>query len=582
MCGIVGFIGKNAVNKVVENLKNLEYRGYDSCGVAYFDNNEIKTKKSLNSIDSLKKDCSFLNDKEIAIGHTRWATHGKPALENAHPHLSFSKNWCAVHNGIIENFAELKNKFFKNTTFYSQTDSEIVPNLVEHFGNDINSVIKACNIMTGSFALALINKDNDKIFVAKRNSPLFVSVSNCEVMCASDSYCFEDKAKYFELKDNEFAEITKDNVVFYNKFFKKINKRSYVLNKTNYCLEKTKYPFHMIKEINEIPNCIESIYSFYKSNLPKIDIDIKDIERIKIIGCGSAYHTGLIGANYLEKLLKIETNVFVASEFRYSSPILNEKTLTIFVSQSGETADTIACVKQAKKFRCKTLGIVNAENSTIARLCESNIFMKCGREIAVATTKAFVNGVLAFFLLANYFENNLNCALKSLKKIKKNIETILNSYTPTKLIDILSKKDKCFFIGRNLDYFISMEGCLKLKEIAYINCSCFASGELKHGTLALIENDTYVFSVITDSRLKEKNISNIKEIQSRGGKVIILTNIDNLEVENCEIIHFKKVDKNLDILSAVIYFQLISYYTTTKKGLNPDKPRNLAKSVTVE
>lgn len=581
MCGIVGTIGKNAIENVIDKLKILEYRGYDSCGVSFIENNQIKTIKSIKSIDNLKVLCKNISSSNICIGHTRWATHGEITLENAHPHISQNGIWSVVHNGIIENYIELKNKYLKDVKFYSQTDTEIIPNLLEKYCTNIINFITTCNMLKGSFAICCINKTNaNTIYIAKNKSPLYIGYNNKHITIASDLYTFNKGDLYYEMKDMEFAKITNREIVFYDKNKKIINKKTYIVNFETTNNLNNEYEHYMLKEIHEIPSKINNVLKYYKNFNFDFDFKKEDINNIYIIGCGSAYHTGLIGGNYLLNDLKIPTFCFIASEFRYSSPVIDKNTLCIFVSQSGETADTLACMEICKNKKAHLLSLTNVENCSLKFGCKNNLYMCSGKEVAVATTKAFTTGVIVFYILSKVLKNIKFSTIKqNILKLKKSIESIIINQDISNFASQFTNLKECFFIGRNLDYYVSMEGALKLKEIAYINCLAVASGELKHGTLALVDNDSVVFTSITQNYLIEKTMSNVKEVESRKGKVFIITT-KNIKGDN--VIKLPSTNCELDCLCVVTFYQLLSYYVSTQKGISCDKPKNLAKSVTVE
>ena len=579
MCGICGYIGGNPKQNVIEKLSLLEYRGYDSCGVGFFSGNKIKIIKSTKKIDDLSQKIKNEDIKNLVIGHTRWATHGEPSEINAHPHISPDGRWAVVHNGIIENHDYLKKRYLNGTNFYSQTDSEVIPCLLSKNDNNILSFITVCNMLKGSFAICAINNlEPDRIYVAKNQSPIYVGIKSGEALCASDTYCFKDYPYYYSLEDGEFALLKKDKVTFFDKTGKIILKNPQNVKKENDFLYGKKVKYFMEKEINEIPFAIKNLREYYLKNGVNISFCKDDIDRIMLVGCGSAYHSALIGEFYLKSRLGIEVTTHIASEFRYSDHIISPKTLCIFVSQSGETADTIASLKMVKG-KCHTLAIVNNEHSTLSLNCDNSMYMLCGREVAVCTTKAFVNGTLALYILANYLTGDL-CKIKRLSLLEKNIKDFLLTDNVTEQIaEKLKDKKDCFFIGRNIDYPLQMEAGLKLKEICYINCLSIPSGELKHGSLALIENNTICFASVTQKRLLEKNLGNISEVKARGGDVYLVTT-NKTDYENK--IEFKHINSELDVIELSVFYQLIAYKVRIKKGLSPDKPRNLAKSVTVE
>jgi len=583
MCGIVAYIGNNTKDKVISSLKKLEYRGYDSCGIAYFEKDDIKTKKVSGKILELENELKRVNVFSPCIAHTRWATHGRPTVENAHPHHSNNNMWYVVHNGIIENYSQLKKEELNGFKFYSQTDTETIPNLCSLFGNNLVAFYKAVSLLEGSFAIAGMNKNEKKIYLAKKNAPLYVCKNNDEIICSSDIICFEKGSEYFELKNGEFAEIFDNkDIIFYDKNLNEIKKKSMTIKHDIQDIVLDTFEHHMIKEIFETPKVYERLINKYKDTSELSKLDKLDFNKIKIIGCGSAYHTALVGAIYLEQQLKIETNCYIASEFKYSNPIIDNKTLCIFISQSGETADTLACVDLVKKHHGHIVSITNTTRSSLARKSKIVLDMQAGIEIGVATTKAFNAGVIVLYILANYLKNK-KIPFNSIKKLKTETENILGSLEQEKHIaQLLKDVEKTFFIGRNIDYMIAQEGCLKLKEISYINCSAFPSGELKHGTLALIEKGVYCFAISTNKELQAKNFSNFQEIVARQGEIIYIgsNNIQPFTTKNSII--FNHISPDLDVLLAVTIMQLIAYYTTINKGYNPDQPRNLAKSVTVE
>ena len=586
MCGICGYIGENVKEVLLEKLTMLEYRGYDSCGIAFIDDKKLlKVVKSTEKIDNLREKLEDVEIKNIGIAHTRWATHGGATIENAHPHLSPSGKWAVVHNGIIENYNDLKQKYLSNDHFTSKTDTEVISHLLDKNENNIYSFMVTCNMLKGSYALCCINNQNNDMYLAKLKSPLYVGISKNGVLCASDTYCFDvNYNSYYELNDYEFALCKKEKIIFYNKNGKVIQKQP-IKNKIIEYISVKKFDYYMEKEIREIPYCIDNLIDYYSLNgCPNFNFDMKSIDNIKLIGCGSAYHTALIGEKYFKKEFPdIETNSYIASEFRYSKNKITNNTLCIFISQSGETADTIACLDIVKN-KCKTIAIVNSQNSTLRYKCKNSIFMHCGKEVAVATTKAFVNGVIVLYILSKILKNKNFCVLKrNLTKLKNNISRIIKNNEINQEIEKISNelvyKNDCYFIGRDIDYPLQMEAGLKLKEISYINCLSIPSGELKHGSLALIDKNSIIFCSITQKRLLEKNISNIKEIEARNGKVYVLSTV---KTEHKNTIKFNHINDDLDVLQLVVFYQILAFKVCIKKGLSPDKPRNLAKSVTVE
>lgn len=604
MCGIVGYVGKqNASDVLISGLKKLEYRGYDSCGVSTITDGVFSTYKTTKRIDNLEK---LIDNKEksfIGLGHTRWATHGGATDNNAHPHHSNSGKFMVVHNGIIENYLELKEMLSKNGyTFYSETDTEIIPNLIEFYfkGNLLEAVKKATDELIGSYALGVMCLDlPNEIVATKRNSPLIVGVGKDENFIASD---FSAILKYTDeictLENNEFAVLYEDRVEFYDNNLKKYPKELKRIDLTNEDTEKNGYNHFMQKEINENTLTIKNTVSEYlKDEDIKFDFDIpeevlKKIKHIHIVACGTAMHAGLNGKNIIEKLTRIPVIVDVASEFRYRDPIIDKDDFAIFISQSGETADTIACIELVKSKNVNFLSIVNVKESTIDRMSDNVIYTKAGPEIAVASTKAYVAQVCAIDLFAIYLADILKSVdSKVLKDLKTELKNIHNA------VQIVLEKDEeyleyaktivndrdVFYLGRGLDYYVALEGSLKLKEISYIHSEATQFGELKHGPIALIEEGTNAIVICTSENLFGKVVSNVKEIKARGAKVLAITNIQDFSKDIFDkVIEIPKVNELLSPIISVIPLQLIAYYVTVLKGLDVDKPRNLAKSVTVE
>lgn len=607
MCGIVGYIGdKKATPILINGLLRLEYRGYDSAGIAVMEGNNIVVKKdkgrvnnlyNLEGIDSLKG--------TTGIAHTRWATHGKPSKENSHPHMDNSGSFAVVHNGIIENYHELRNFLIeKGYTFSSQTDTETIPNLIHYYFTKENDVLKAikstCDDLKGSYALEILAvSENDKMFVVRKDSPLVIGKGNGENYISSDIPAILSYTKdFYLLDDNEIVELTKDNVTFYDKDLNRIDKPIKSIEWGAASAEKDGYEDFMLKEINEQPNAIRETIG---AKLDNGHIEIEDLNftkeyleslnKIYIVACGTAMHAGLVAKTIFEKLCKIPVEVDIASEFRYRDPIVNDKTLAIYISQSGETADTIAALKLAKSKGAKTLAISNVIGSSITREADYSIYTHAGPEIAVASTKAYTSQVVLLSILGLYFAEKLETAdLEEIKELKKDIlrlpsqvEEILKDLEEIKQFAKKVYKEKdMFFLGRGTDYAVSLEGSLKLKEISYIHSEAYASGELKHGPIALIENGITVVATMTDKRLVEKSISNVQEVVTRGAKVLLITSEDIKNDGFDTVIKIPKTSPLISPILSVIPMQVLSYYISKEKGLDVDKPRNLAKSVTVE
>mgnify|MGYP001252522914 CR=1 FL=1 len=612
MCGIVGYIGtKNATPILLQGLKRLEYRGYDSAGIAVIENGKIEVKKDKGRVSNLEA-VPGINDLKgtIGIAHTRWATHGKPAKENSHPHTDMDGTFAVVHNGIIENYNELKNMLIeKGYKFVSQTDTEIIPNLINYYykedhKNDelkvLRAVRNACMDLKGSFALEIISSNApENMIVVRKDSPLVIGKGHGENYLASDIPAILSYTKdFYFINDYEFAVLTKDNVKFYDTDLNEIKKTTDSIEWDSKGAEKDGYEHFMLKEINEQPKAIRETIGT-RLNGSKVCFDelnfskeyLESLNKIYIVACGTAMHAGLVAKNIIEKLCKIPVEVDIASEFRYRDPIIDDKTLCIYISQSGETADTIAALKLAKSKGAKTLAVSNVIGSSITREADYTIYTHAGPEIAVASTKAYTSQVVLLAILAIYFAEVLGSAdEKLLEDLKTDILDL-----PSKIDTILDNKEEIvnfakkvytekdmFFLGRGTDYNVALEGSLKLKEISYIHSEAYAAGELKHGPIALIENDITVISIITDKKLTEKTVSNIQEVITRGAKTLIVTN-QALPTNNFDtIITVPDTNVLLSPILAIIPLQLLSYYISKEKGLDVDKPRNLAKSVTVE
>ena len=603
MCGIVGYIGnKSSKDYLLAGLIRLEYRGYDSCGIASIENEKFEVYKSTKRIDELYKNTNDVEFANIGIGHTRWATHGVPNNENAHPHIDCKNKFAVVHNGIIENYLELKNMLISNGyTFKSETDTEVIPNLLSYnFSGDVKVAIsKTMQMLQGSFAIGIMCIETPEIlYVARNKSPLLIGVENNEKVVASDFCAISDITNEVYLVDNgEIAVITKDEVEFYDFALKKVSKEITTIKTDEQDLDLGSYNHYMQKEIAENPIAVRKTLETYFDSNRNIKFNFSDnlfddIERITIIGCGTAMHAGLAAEYNIEELSGIPVNVEVASEFKYKRFILTNKDLVIFISQSGETADTIAAQEIVKAHGVKHISIVNVANSTLDRISDNVLYTKAGTEIAVASTKAYIAQVTLLNILGIYIaqhKKNLDIEIEKqlideLFAIPTDIESILeNEETYKAYAEKIKDKHSMFFIGRGIDYYAVLEGSLKLKEISYVHSEAYQAGELKHGTIALIEKGTKVIAVCTDENLVEKTISNVKEVISRGAEVLYITNCDN-EVENIfeDIIVLPKTSKYFSVLLSVVPMQLIAYFTTLAKGLDVDKPRNLAKSVTVE
>ena len=611
MCGIVGYIGKkNAKPILINGLSRLEYRGYDSAGIATIEDDKIQVVKSKGRVSTLESIEEIKNLKgTIGIAHTRWATHGKPSKENSHPHFDNSKSFAVVHNGIIENYIELK-KFLTNKDykFYSETDTEIIPNLIHYYySNDLNddnfkflrAVTKACNELKGSFALEILSKFNPtEIIVVRHDSPLVIGKGDLENYISSDIPAILSYTKdFYILNDDEFGVLTSKTANFYDSNLNKINKKAVNIDWNSSSAEKDGYEDFMLKEIYEQPNSIrETIGSRISLNskcyIENIDFTkrfLKSINKIYIVACGTAMHAGLCGKVILEDICGIPTEVDIASEFRYRNPIIDEKTLVIFISQSGETADTIAALKLSKSRGATTIAITNVVGSSITREADYSIYTHAGPEIAVASTKAYTAQVVLLAILAIYFAEILEINSDKVLKLKKSIlelpslvkEVLKNTDDIKDFVKRVYKEKDMFFLGRGIDYTVAREASLKLKEISYIHSEAYPAGELKHGPIALIENDVTVVGILTDSHLSKKTISNLQEVITRGAKTFIITN-QNVDNDFDNIIKIPKINTLLSPILSIIPLQLFSYYISKEKGLDVDKPRNLAKSVTVE
>lgn len=608
MCGIVGYVGKKqAVPILMDGLSKLEYRGYDSAGVAVMQDGEIKIKKSKGRLAVLQEK---LDNGEplsgiMGIGHTRWATHGEPSDTNSHPHLSRSGRFAVVHNGIIENYMKLRQMLInKGFEFISETDTEVIAQLVEYYynGDIVETLTKVVERVEGSYALGILCADNPDSFVAvRKESPLIVGLGEGENFIASDvpAILAHTRDVYF-LENDEIVLLDAENVKVYNLDGEEIKKEPYHVEWDISAAEKGGYEHFMFKEIMEQPRVIrDTVQPRIRDG--KIVLDdisltaeyIKGINKIYIVACGSAYHVGVVGKYVIEAMTRIPVEVTVASEFRYMNPIVDDKTLTVVISQSGETADTIAAMREAKRLGSRTFAIVNAVGSAIAREADDVLYTWAGPEISVATTKAYSTQVTAIYLLSLYIAQELNMIddetlktkIDALEKLPENIQKILDNKEQIQYMASQYYNAKnVFFLGRTLDYAVALEGSLKLKEISYIHSEAYAAGELKHGPIALIEQGTVVVALCTVNKLFDKMLSNIKEVKARGAVLIAIAEEGHTDIEHeaDHVIYLPKCDELALPSEAVIPLQLFSYYIASLKGLDIDKPRNLAKSVTVE
>lgn len=589
MCGIVGYAGKtNVIKNIMTGLKSLEYRGYDSSGIAYLDkNNNIKIYKKVGQIKNLDQILNYEDEASLGISHTRWATHGGVTDANAHPHNQ--GKITLVHNGIIENYEELKRQLEKESyNFKSSTDSEVAAVLIDKLYKEnkdmLKTLIKLKEILKGSYAFNIINSDiPNKIYGIRKDVPLIVGVSNHGNMFASDiPAILHVTNKYIVLNNNEIVELEQDNVKYYNSEGKEITKEVKEYAGTIDSISKNGYEHFMLKEINEESEVVKNILNLYTKNNKIKDIyNIKKYKNIDIVACGSASFAGQIGKYYIEKYANIKTDVYYASEYRYQKNFFTKDTLVILISQSGETADTLAALKLAKENGINTLAIVNRRDSSIAREADSVIYTEAGIEVAVATTKAYLAQVLILLLLAFKDNNKETKLLEDLKLLPNLITKYINEYDYSNIANILKDKEHIFYLGRGIDYYLSMEGSLKLKEISYIHSEAFQAGELKHGSISLIDKDFGVVSVVTDKTISDKTISNLKEVSARGAKIITITNIKDNNFADYTIL-VEDYDEILNPLLVIVPMQMLAYNVAKLRDCDIDKPRNLAKSVTVE
>ena len=608
MCGIVGYIGKEeAAPILLDGLSKLEYRGYDSAGIAVFDGEKInvaKTKGRLKALSELTHD-GILLPGTLGIGHTRWATHGSPSDTNAHPHLNTEETIVVVHNGIIENYIKLKKKLEgRGYQFVSETDTEVIAHLLDYYykGNPLEAVTKIMHRMEGSYALGIIFKEHpNELYAVRKDSPLIVGHTDGGSIIASDVpavlKCTRDV--YF-VENEEIVRLTEQDMEFFTVDEEPLQKKPVHIDWDADAAEKGGYEHFMLKEMYEQPKAIADTFSprikdgqIVIEELGMNDEEIRAVSKIVIVACGSAYHAGMTGKYVLEGMARIPVEVDLASEFRYRDPILAEGTLVIVVSQSGETADSLAALREAKKKGCKVLGIVNVVGSSIAREADNVLYTWAGPEIAVATTKAYSCQLTALYLLAMRFayargaisESELAEMIEDLKKLPAQVEMLLSHKDRIqKFANRYLAARSIFFIGRGIDYAISLEGSLKLKEVSYIHSEAYAAGELKHGTISLIEEGTLVTAVLTQEDLYKKMLSNMEEVKTRGAFVMAVTNEGNLDVEKAAdyVVYIPETNRFFTNSLAIVPLQLFGYYVAVGRGCDVDKPRNLAKSVTVE
>lgn len=600
MCGIVGYIGyQNSKEILLNGLEKLEYRGYDSAGIATRNDNEVTVTKAKGRIAELRREADNEIDGQTGIGHTRWATHGIPNYENSHPHQSTSERFTLVHNGVIENYEELKEEYIPNVTLVSDTDTEVIVQLVEHFSetglSTEEAFTKVVSLLHGSYALGLLDReDSETIYVAKNKSPLLVGIGEKFNVIASDALAMiQVTSEYKELKDQEIVLVKRDDVIIKNLDGEVVERESYIAEIDASDAEKGIYEHYMLKEIHEQPAVMRRIIQEYQDDQgalkidPEIVKDVKEADRIYIIAAGTSYHAGLVGKEYIEKWAGIPTEVHVSSEFVYNMPLLSENPLFIYISQSGETADSRAVLVETTKLGHKSLTITNVAGSTLSREADHTLLLHAGPEIAVASTKAYTAQIAVLSILSQVVATERGRKadidlLRELAKVTTAIETIVDDAPKMEQIatDFLETTRNAFFIGRTIDYNVSLEGALKLKEISYIQAEGFAGGELKHGTIALIEEGTPVVALATQEGVNLSIRGNVKEVVARGAHPCIIA-MEGLEKPGDTYV-IPHVHELLTPLVSVVTLQLISYYAALHRGLDVDKPRNLAKSVTVE
>ncbi len=594
MCGIVGYIGKDkCIPIIINGLEALEYRGYDSAGLAYVDKGKIILKKEVGRIENLKNNLDMNAESYLGIGHTRWATHGKPCQENSHPHRV--GNITLVHNGIIENYDELKKELI-DYDLKSETDTEVVAAYIDKLYKETKDMLKVLQLLKkhliGSYALGIIVDGINKLYAIRKDSPLIIGVSETGNFIASDvPAILRYTNMYYLLLNDEYAVLDEDDVVIYDRDGSISTKNIEIFEGSYEAAMKNGFDHFMLKEIYEQPKVINDTINEYIKDKKSFFAKMKGLEKYKaidIVGCGSAYHVGLVGKSLITEYGKVLVNVDIASEYRYTNHIYSKKHLIILISQSGETADTLAVLRKAKKENIDTLAIVNVVGSSIAREADKVLYIKAGPEIAVATTKAYTCQLMLLSLIAAYLGvKNGNLDESIFEEYHNIVRLLADSLKDTKDIQKVAKmiwqnKD-VFYLGRKVDYALAMEASLKLKEVSYLHSEAYAAGELKHGTISLIEKNTPVISIVTDDSIRSKTLSNIKEVCARGALSIIITNQDISDNEMyTELIRLPKVSKLVESVLVIVKCQLLAYYVAKLNGCDIDKPRNLAKSVTVE
>ena len=589
MCGIVGYAGrKNVIKNIMTGLKSLEYRGYDSAGIAYIENGEITILKKAGPIKNLDKVLNYDSAASLGISHTRWATHGGANDTNAHPHKQ--GKITLVHNGIIENYDVLKKELEeKNYIFKSETDTEVAAAYIDYLYNSEKEMVKVLSKITdifkGSYAFNIINEDEpDTIYGIRKDSPLIVGVSedNGNMLASDIPAILHVTNKYVVLNKYDIVVLKENSIKYYDKNGTPITKEVKTYDGDVDTISKNGYEHFMLKEINEEAEVVKKILNTYTENNQVKDLyNIRKYKNIDIVACGSASFAGQVGKYYIEKFANIKTDVYYASEYRYQKNFFTKDTLVILISQSGETADTLAALKLAKEHHVDTLGIVNRKDSSIAREADYVIYTEAGIEIAVATTKAYLAQIIVLLLLAIKGTKDEPKLLEDIKLLPNLITKYIDEYDYSNIANVLKDKEHVFYLGRGIDYYLSMEGSLKLKEISYIHSEAFQAGELKHGSISLIDKDFGVVSIVTDKDIKDKTISNLKEVSARGAKIITITNIKDEDFSDYKIV-VDDYNEIINPLLVIVPMQMLAYNVAKLRGCDIDKPRNLAKSVTVE